>query len=1044
MRILARISILRPRLVLGLWAAALIAALVFGAAARENLHETDLQIPGRPSQRAAELTEREFGSTISMAIVLKGPTKEINSEGPKLVKKLEEIDGVTILSPWDVSSQSTLRQPAGQALLTIQVSKPFEQISDETAPAVQKVLQEEIKSPLKAELTGLAPLIRALNQASLDSLDRGELIALPVLFILLLLVFRSPVAALIPALCGLVVTRTGMAIMGVANQVIEIDALALNMVTMIGLALGVDYSLLIVSRFREELESGSSIPDAVSQAVARAGRTVLFAGAALTAGMLGALLIAPGALLVSATVGVITATVLAVTVAVTAMPAGLTILGTNVNRWQFAGISSKNPWVGLAERILKKPGVAAFFVILPLAVLALPAAALDTGPPNVANLPPDNDSRKSFEAFQRDRGAGWAAPFEITFKARGPITTDNRLRMLERFQERISNEPGVAAVLGPAALRTRSEILRKMLNQLGTNGQQIGVFARKLTQLLGGAGRLNRGLIQGVAGADTLLNGLNSAAAGSGALASGTSTAAPLSRELASGVESTSSGASKVYKGAADADSGAQELKDPIDELSSTLTSQSESADVNLTDPLNSGQSAVQAALRSLADASATAQADPKVAQARSQLQTASTSLGTLNTNLTDTVTEIDGSATAAAEIQDAFDDLVAGLEDLSTGSKELDSGVATSATASSQLASGVDRLNSGSTQLDSGIDQLISGGQGGAGALTTGLKRLLAGSSKLGRGIQRLFDGVVELRQSAREQNREMERNGTSLNGTSSSGYFVLAGVEGSRMQTQVNLSFAINSENGGDTARVMVVPEGGPFDRSTAELRPILEREASRAAAEIGADELVGGPAVVLDDFDRATSARFPYLVLVLVLVTFLVLLMVFRSPVLALCAVLLNLVTVGAAVGVLALLFQSDPPILGGPGYLDAIALSGIFAIIFGLSIDYEVFLISRLLEGRHLTGTTEGAIHYSLEKTATIITGAAAIMAGVFIAFAISPVGNTRQFGVGLTVAVVLDATVVRLILLPALIKLFGERTWAVPSWLDRVLPRIKTH
>jgi RND superfamily putative drug exporter len=178
--------------------------------------------------------------------------------------------------------------------------------------------------------------------------------------------------------------------------------------------------------------------------------------------------------------------------------------------------------------------------------------------------------------------------------------------------------------------------------------------------------------------------------------------------------------------------------------------------------------------------------------------------------------------------------------------------------------------------------------------------------------------------------------------------------------------------------------------------------------------------------------------------VIVTFLVLLVLFRAPVLALCAVLLNLVTVGAAVGVLILGFQTDPPPLGGPGYLDAIALSGIFAIVFGLSIDYEVFLISRLVEGRAITGTTEGAIRYSLEKTATIITGAAAVMAFVFLAFAVSPVANTRQFGIGLTVAVVLDATVVRLILLPALIRLFGERTWAVPNWLDRILPRISTH
>jgi RND superfamily putative drug exporter len=301
-----------------------------------------------------------------------------------------------------------------------------------------------------------------------------------------------------------------------------------------------------------------------------------------------------------------------------------------------------------------------------------------------------------------------------------------------------------------------------------------------------------------------------------------------------------------------------------------------------------------------------------------------------------------------------------------------------------------------------------------------------------------------VAVRQSNAADTRALERQGTSITKASTSGYFVLAGIEGAQPRTQTNVGFAINTSRGGNTARVIVVPRGSAFSAKTQSLRPALKKAARDTGRQIGAETALGGPAVLLDDFDQATSARFPWLVAVLVIVTFLVLLVLFRAPVLALCAVLLNLVTVGAAVGVLILGFQTDPPPLGGPGYLDAIALSGIFAIIFGLSIDYEVFLISRLVEGRAITGTTEGAIRYSLEKTATIITGAAAVMAFVFLAFAASPVANTRQFGIGLTVAVVLDATVVRLILLPALIRLFGERTWVVPRWLDRILPRFSTH
>ena len=290
--------------------------------------------------------------------------------------------------------------------------------------------------PLQVEVSGRAPLVRALNDASLDSLDKGERIAFPILVVLLLLVFRSPIAALIPLACGLLVTRIGMALMGALNEAFQLDALALNMLTMIGLALGVDYSLLIVSRFREELAAGRDVESAVEQAVMRAGRTVVFAGTALAVGMLGALFIAPGALLESATLGVVVACVLAVITALFAIPAGLAALGTNVNRWQLWSSTGQNPWVRLSERVSRKPMAAVLLTTFPLLLLSAPALALDTGPPNVENLPPDNASRKSFEAFQRDRGAGWATPFEVDFQTEGPITTEAAAAAAEAVPER--------------------------------------------------------------------------------------------------------------------------------------------------------------------------------------------------------------------------------------------------------------------------------------------------------------------------------------------------------------------------------------------------------------------------------------------------------------------------------------------------------------------------------------------------------------------------------------------------------------------------------
>jgi RND superfamily putative drug exporter len=189
---------------------------------------------------------------------------------------------------------------------------------------------------------------------------------------------------------------------------------------------------------------------------------------------------------------------------------------------------------------------------------------------------------------------------------------------------------------------------------------------------------------------------------------------------------------------------------------------------------------------------------------------------------------------------------------------------------------------------------------------------------------------------------------------------------------------------------------------------------------------------------DYARQISAILPLLIATLAVITWVALVIVTRAIVLPLIAVALNLLTVGAAFGALVLLYQGAAPALGGPGYLDAVAVVGIFGIVFGLSIDYEVFLVSRMREEYARTGSTELAIERGLLQTAGVVTGAAAIMAGVFAAFALSSFVDIAEFGTGLTIAVVLDATLVRIVLLPALTRLCGAAAWWLPRWLDRIV------
>jgi RND superfamily putative drug exporter len=1036
---------------LGAWAVVFAIALLTASSARHQIHETDLQIPGSDSAREAQLTRAQFGSTIALAVLLIGPQRTVERDGPQIVRQLGRVDGVEVLSPWDSSGRRIISEQPGQALLTLQVRKSLRQIFDETTPAVERVLARYRGSDgLRIELTGQAPLMRAINQTALDALDTGELIALPILVVMLLAIFRSPIAALVPAISGLLVTRVGTALMGLIGRGVEIDALALNLVAMIGLALGVDYSLLVVSRFREELANGRSVPEAVEEVTARAGRTVLFAGSALAVGMLTALLLAPGALLVSSSLGLLVATIVAVLVALLMMPSLLMLLGTNVNRWQFGGARTASPWVAIAERALRRPGAAAFFVALPLLLLAAPALGLSTGPPNLANLPPDNPARLSFERFQQARGAGFAAPFEVDFHTPGPITSTERLQAIDDFQRRVSRLPGVASVLGPAVLLDRTRQLRRLTTQAFNFGAPLARLESGLHGAESGTALLRDGLAAGADGASQLVLGIDQLAAGSGQLAAGAHRAAPATQRLAGGIAQAGDGARRLHAALARAQPNVQKLETNVNVLRDSLTTADRTAASQLIDPLNEASSKVQTALRELGTATAAdpaAAADPNVQRALRATSDALLQLGTVQQSISSATTTQTANAIATRQLARAVTRLRGALGRLGDATGRLAAGLGQAARGARRLAAGSGQLSSGLGQLDGGVHALLDGpgGSGGARALADGLQAAVGGTTDLGRGVQRILGGVVRVRAQSDRQRVALRRGGTDLSRAVGSGYFVLAAIEGGDPQARANTGFVTNVTNGGGTARVVVIGKAGPFDSASVALASALRRETNRTAAQLGASTaVVGGPAVLLHDFDTNTTARFPYLVAALLLITFLVLLVLFRSPVLALCAVLLNLVTVGAAVGVLVICFQGSSPLLGGPGYLDAIALSGIFAIVFGLSIDYEVFLITRLLEGRARTGTTEGAIHYGLEKTGTIITGAAFIMAAVFLAFAASPVANTRQFGVGLTVAVLLDATIVRLILLPALIRLFGERTWHVPAWLDRVLPRVASH
>jgi putative drug exporter of the RND superfamily len=241
-------------------------------------------------------------------------------------------------------------------------------------------------------------------------------------------------------------------------------------------------------------------------------------------------------------------------------------------------------------------------------------------------------------------------------------------------------------------------------------------------------------------------------------------------------------------------------------------------------------------------------------------------------------------------------------------------------------------------------------------------------------------------------------------------------------------------------------VYPRSAPQDQATSAL---VERVRDRLvpAAERGSGQqlLVGGSTAIGDDFSTAIADKLPLFVGVVVLLSFLLLTVVFRSLVVATMAAAMNLLSAAAAFGIVTLVFQDGVglSLLGvdrtGPilAFLPVI----LFAILFGLSMDYEVFLLSRVHEEwTHRRDNREAVLH-GLAATGRTITAAAAIMVMLFLAFVLGPDLTIKLFGLGLAGAVLLDALVVRSVLVPALMLLLGRANWYLPRWLDRVLPHL---
>ena len=248
------------------------------------------------------------------------------------------------------------------------------------------------------------------------------------------------------------------------------------------------------------------------------------------------------------------------------------------------------------------------------------------------------------------------------------------------------------------------------------------------------------------------------------------------------------------------------------------------------------------------------------------------------------------------------------------------------------------------------------------------------------------------------------------------------------------------------GDTAVLTVAPTTGPQSQATEDLvRHLRDAVVPAATAGTGLSVHIGGVTAASIDSTSNIAKRIPLLIGGVVLLSMLLLLVSFRSVAVAIKAAVMNLLSVGAAYGVVALVLQGGwaGRLVGidNPTPLPAFVPVLMFAVLFGLSMDYEVFLVARMRETWLRTGDNAVAIVQGLAGTARVITAAAAIMIAVFSAFIPSSVVVLKVIGIGMAAAILIDATVVRMLLVPAVMHLLGSRNWWLPAWLERLAPQV---
>ena len=476
------------RLVIGAWVLIVLCALPFAPQAPGALQAGGFDLPTLESARSRAALESELGAPPS-ALVLAISSTTLTPGTVEFETAAQRAVAGVASAPHVVGSRSHLIAPTQ---INVEKKIVYDVILLDLKPDDSPAALEGIQSALvevdgiKVAIAGGPSFYADIQSVSETDLQRSELISLPLAAVVLLLVFGSAVAAGLPlAVGGATVIVALAAIFGVA-QATRMSIFVLNLTTLLGLGLGVDYSLLLVSRFREELGRGAKLGDAVQRTVATAGRAVFFSGVTVMLGLAGLALFDFAILRSIGIAGAITVAI-AVASSVTLMPAILSLLGPRVNRLAIRRLGSgkvneRGPWARLARAVMRRPLAVALPTLALLIALGTPWLGVRFNAPDGSILPERVPSRQALDALTDAFGEGSFSPMTAAVRTDGPVTSAANIKLLYDWVQALQADPRVARVdsivsIDPRLTLTQYQLLYSSSSIDGAAGGDTGSAA---------------------------------------------------------------------------------------------------------------------------------------------------------------------------------------------------------------------------------------------------------------------------------------------------------------------------------------------------------------------------------------------------------------------------------------------------------------------------------------------------------------------------------------------------------------------------------------